>query len=210
MLQTIPRTQYADRMHHIPISFIREILKVASQPGVISFAGGLPNPDFFPAEELNEAAQEVLGSSDKSALQYTITEGLLPLREYIAQQYLINNGLKIDPSEILITNGSQQGLDIIAKILINSGDKILMEDPTYLGAIQSFSAYQPHFITAPLEHDGIDLEMLEQSVANHSVKMFYTVPNFQNPSGTTYSLEKRKAVAEKAMEYNFIIVEDDP
>ena len=204
-----PEICFADRMQAIPPSFIREILKVTAQPNVISFAGGLPNPRFFPAEAIKDAATKVLVIDGNNALQYAVSEGYLPLRQYISQRYL-SQGLTISPEEILITNGSQQGIDLAGKILLNKGDCIILESPSYLGAIQAFSAYQPEIVSVDLMPDGIDTSALEQTLASHKVKLMYAIPNFQNPSGTRYSWEKRIRIAELLASSNTILVEDDP
>lgn len=203
-------TQFADRMSHVKKSFIREILKVTQNPDVISFAGGLPNPSSFPVEEISEATQKVLLEDGRNVLQYSTTEGYLPLRRMIADRYAKRFGLKISPDEILITNGSQQALDLISKVFLNKGDAVLIERPGYLGAIQALSFYEPEFHTVALGDDGVDLKSLEGSLKNHHPKFFYTVPNFQNPSGLTYSLENRKKVAELLKRNNTILIEDDP
>ena len=137
--------RFADRMNNVQKSFIREILKVVGNPEIISFAGGLPNPISFPVKGIQEVTNKILQEDGENILQYSTTEGYLPLREYISERYLKNSGLKIDPEEILITNGSQQGLDLIGKIFIDKDDDILIEEPGYLGAIQSFSMYEPKF-----------------------------------------------------------------
>ena len=152
---------FAERMNTIPKSFIREILKVTERPDVISFAGGLPNPRFFPIKEIGSATSEVFAGTDVSALQYSTTEGYLPLREYIAQRYRDKKKIDVTSDEILITNGSQQGLDLIGKVFIGKDDKIAIEKPAYLGAIQAFSVYQPQFFQVPLLDDGIDVNHLE-------------------------------------------------
>jgi len=135
-------SQFADRMSSVHKSFIREILKVTENPSIISFAGGLPNPRFFPVSEVAEAAQKVLGECGYAALQYATTEGHPPLREYIAKRYA-EKGLKVSPEEILITTGSQQGLDLAGKVFLNKGDRVIVERPTYLAAIQSFGMFEP-------------------------------------------------------------------
>ncbi len=203
------KTIFAERMNHIPKSFIREILKVTSQPDVISFAGGLPNPLSFPSEQIREAALAVLTEDSKNVLQYAVSEGYLPLREYLANRYT-EKGIPIHPDEILITNGSQQGLDLCGKIFLNKNDKVLLEAPSYLGAIQAFSAYQPEFITVKLEGDGVDTAELSELLWEHDIKLFYGIPNFQNPTGISYSEEKRKKVAELLQQRSTIFIEDDP
>jgi 2-aminoadipate transaminase len=203
------QTIFADRMNHIPGSFIREILKVTTQPEVISFAGGLPSPLSFPTEEIREAALCVLTEDCKNVLQYTVTEGYMPLREYLANRYTAR-GMPVSPEEILITNGSQQGLDLCGKIFLNEKDKVLLEGPSYLGAIQAFSAYQPEFLTVKLQEDGVDTVQLSELLWEHDIKLFYGIPNFQNPTGISYSDDKRKEVAALLKQRKTIFIEDDP
>ena len=200
--------RFARRMGGLQRSFIREILKVTDSPEVISFAGGLPNPRFFPVEAVAEATARVLRESGREALQYRTTEGFLPLREQIVERYE-RRGLKITPDEVLITTGSQQGIDLVGKILVDEGDRVILERPSYLGAIQALGLYQPEFVPVPLEHDGLQVEALNQAT-RQSVKLMYSVINFQNPSGLSYSLEKRKAVAEVLGRAGALFLEDDP
>jgi len=201
---------FAERMKYVKKSFIREILKITQNPEVISFAGGLPNPSSFPLEEIETATQKILEKDGRSILQYGTTEGYLPLRTYIAERYDKRFGLKINPEEILITNGSQQALDLLSKALINEGDDVLIERPAYLGAIQSLSFYQPNLLSVTLNDDGVDLESLAKLLETHQPKFFYSVPTFQNPSGLTYSLENRKELAKLLTQHNVLLVEDDP
>ncbi len=198
---------FADRMYSAKRSFIREILKVTEDPSIISFAGGLPNPRSFPVDEVSAAAVKVLKEDGTAALQYSTTEGYLPLREYIAKRYS-RYGIKADASEILITTGSQQGLDLIGKIFLNKGDTVAVERPTYLAAIQSFGMYEPRFVDVPLQDDGIDVDAMAKAIPG--VKLLYTVPSFQNPTGITYSREKRKRVAEVLKGTGTVFVEDNP
>lgn len=202
--------EFADRMNHVQKSFIREILKVTENPEVISFAGGLPNPDSFPIKEIQQASEKVLSDYGSSVLQYSSTEGYLPLREYIAERYYKRFGLNVEADEILITNGSQQALDLIGKILLNKGDQVMLERPGYLGAIQAFSIFEPVFQSVALNDDGIDLNQLANVLKTHNPKLFYTVPNFQNPSGVTYSAENREKIAELLKQHQTILIEDDP
>lgn len=204
----MPR-QFADRMSCVHKSFVREILKITEDPEIISFAGGLPNPRYFPVQEVASATQKVLSECGEAALQYSTTEGYLPLREMIAARYA-KQGLKISPGEILITNGSQQGLDLLAKAFLNKGDGVIMERPTYLAAIQSFGLFEPRFHSIPLQEDGIDVEALGKTLSKDRAKLFYSVPNFQNPTGITYSREKRKAVAEMLSGGKTVFIEDNP
>ena len=201
---------FANRMGTTHKSFIREILKVTEDPKIISFAGGLPNPKFFPVKEIANASLKVLDEDGENVLQYSTTEGYLPLREYIAERYRKKKGLKVDPDEILITNGSQQGIDLIGKIFLDKGDQIVIERPGYLGAIQAFSMYEPIFQSIPLLDDGIDTNLLERTFRGNRIKLFYAVPNFQNPSGITYSRQRRRDVANILKKHDAIFVEDDP
>lgn len=202
--------QFAKRMSRTTKSFIREILKVTQNPAVISFAGGLPNPNYFPIEPLRAAADRVFAEHGRQALQYAPTLGHAPLRTFIAQRYADRCGMTVDPDEILITNGSQQGLDLVAKVLIDPGDHVLMESPSYLGGIQAFTMYEPDFVTVPLRDDGVDTAVLAQKAAHPHSKLFYALPNFQNPSGITYSLKTRQAVSQILADQETFLVEDDP
>ena len=200
---------FADRMSKIPRSFVREILKVTENPDIISFAGGLPNPISFPHKEIAEAAAVVLNDSSNEALQYSSTEGYKPLRNYIADRYC-GAGLDIKPDQILMINGSQQGLDLIGKIFLNRGDVMLIERPTYLAAIQSFGFYEPNFVSIPLLNDGVDLQILKNKLETLNPKLFYSIPNFQNPTGITYSRKKREKIGEIFNQSSTIFVEDNP
>ena len=200
---------FAERMKNVHKSFIREILKVTEDKNIISFAGGLPNPKSFPVNEINEAVSEILSQDGDEILQYSTTEGYLPLREYIAERYS-KKGLKVSANEILITNGSQQGIDLVSKVFLNKGDKVLLENPTYLAAIQSFGLFEPQFISVPLLEDGVDIDSLQKILDENKVKMFYSVTNFQNPTGITYSKEKRQKLAEILKKEDTVFVEDNP
>lgn len=202
--------QFARRMSRTQKSFIREILKVTQNPSVISFAGGLPNPNYFPIEPLRAAADCVLAEQGRQALQYAPTLGYEPLRAFIAQRYADRCGMAVSPDEILITNGSQQGLDLVAKILIDPGDHVLVESPSYLGGIQAFTMYEPEFVTVPLGENGVDTAVLAQKAAHPQSKLFYALPNFQNPSGITYAAETRQAVSQILADNNIFLIEDDP
>lgn len=201
---------FSDGILNTPSSFIREILKVTQDEDMISFAGGLPNPISFPSKELNESSNRVISSFENKVFQYATTEGYNPLREYIAKRYEEKYQLKFDKEDILVTTGSQQALDLLGKVLINKGDSLAMECPGYLGAIQSFSMYQPNFIGIDLKEDGLDTNMLQTSLNQSNIKLLYTVPNFQNPTGITYSSKKRNQICEILSNYNTILVEDDP
>jgi len=201
---------FADRMATTHKSFIREILKVTQDSNVISFAGGLPNPKLFPVKELADACLKVLQEDGENVLQYSTTEGYLPLREYIAERYFVKKGLQVSPDEILITNGSQQGLDLVGKVFLNKGDRVIIERPGYLGAIQAFGIYEPEFVPIPLLDDGIDTSLLEKALNANQAKLFHTVINFQNPSGVTYSRQRREKLADIIKAHNMVLVEDNP
>ena len=201
--------QFAQRMESIHRSFIREILKVTVRPEVISFAGGLPNPVSFPIAEVQAAADKVLTKLGTSALQYSTTEGHLPLREVISARYA-KRGLKISPDEILITTGSQQGLDLLGKIFIDRGDPLITEAPGYLGALQAFSVCEPKFHPVPLVDDGLDLNCFAATCKRVHSKLLYGVPNFHNPAGITYSRATREQLARLLLEHKTLFVEDDP
>jgi 2-aminoadipate transaminase len=203
------RYTFAPRMAKTPKSFIREILKVTERPEVISFAGGLPNPGLIDVEGIRAASASVLEKHGAVALQYSTTEGYLPLRQYIADRYKKRLGLAVTPDEILITNGSQQCLDLIGKVIIGTGDHIAIERPGYLGAVQAFSLYEPVFHPVTLQKDGPDIDQLEKTFSSLPVKMFYGVPNSQNPSGITYSDRNRREVARVMEEHGALFVEDD-
>ena len=200
---------FSNRIAGVPPSFIREILKVAVDPSIISFAGGLPNRDLFPVEALQKATNDLFNDSGKDILQYSSTEGYLPLREMIAEDYK-RKGLDISVDEILITNGSQQGLDLLGKVLLNEGDQVLIEEPGYLGAIQAFEVYAAEFKSVPVHQDGMDVVALEEALQTTNPKLMYTVPNFQNPSGISYTDENRRAVAQCLAETKTLLIEDNP
>lgn len=208
MVKFMPKL-FANRMNNVQKSFVREILKVTAQPHIISFAGGLPNPKSFPVKEIAAAVSDVLSKNGEEALQYSTSEGYKPLREYIARRYS-KKGLKVKAEEILITNGSQQGIDLVSKVFINKGDKVLVENPTYLAAIQSFGLFEPQFKSVPLLQDGVDINALRAIMNENEIKLFYSVTNFQNPTGITYSRQKRKEAAEILNDNNTVFVEDDP
>ncbi len=200
---------FSDRINDVPRSFIREILKDALAPGTISFAGGLPNRSLFPARALEEATARVFVEQGTDIFQYSQSEGLLALREVIAARYR-QRGLSVEAEHILITTGSQQGLDLLGKALVNEGDRVGIEEPGYLGAIQAFSIYRPRFCPIPVDENGMDVSGLEQVLAGGAPKLLYTVPNFQNPSGITYPDDNRRQVAEKLSGRGVVLVEDDP
>jgi 2-aminoadipate transaminase len=201
---------FSDRITDVPRSFIREILKATSDESIISFAGGLPNRKLFPVAGIRKAVLSILDHDAGDVLQYSTTEGYPKLRQWIAERYKKNLGVSIAPEQILITSGSQQGLDLLGKVLLNDHEHVGIEEPGYLGAIQAFSLYRPHFHTVPMEWDGINLSEFEKTIRQQRVKLFYAVPNFQNPSGISYSTEKRTGAAEILKGSSTLFVEDDP
>ncbi len=199
----------SDGIKLTPPSFVRSILKAASDPGVISFAGGLPNPISFPQEDLLVSMERIVKNYGSSVFQYSITAGLPELRQYIADRYNRKFGLHLTIDNIIITTGSQQALDLIAKVLLDKDDGIIVEKPTYLAAIQAFSLNQPVFYPVELTEDGLNLEQLEEALQHH-VKFIYTIPEFQNPTGLTYSAENRNRIYEILKNRDIVLIEDDP
>lgn len=203
------RYAFAERTRHMAASIIREILKVSSRPGVISFAGGLPAPETFPLKQFERAVRDTLRIDGTRALQYMVTEGHAGLKRYLCG-WLKKQKINERPEQMLLTQGSQQGLDLIGKIFLKPGDAILVEDPTYLGAIQCLNAYQIKYRTVPINHNGMDPDALETVLRRHKVRFIYTVPTFQNPAGVTMTLERRRSLIRLAARYGVPIVEDDP
>ncbi len=201
---------FADRISDVPRSFIREILKVAIDPSVISFAGGLPNRDLFPVAELQEATEKVFKTAGKESLQYSNSEGYIDLRQYLVDRYQAKQGITFSVDNILITNGSQQGLDLLAKALLNEGDDVIIEEPGYLGAIQAFSVYRSGFNPVQVDEEGMDIEALKHVLKTKSPKLLYGVPNYQNPSGISYSEQNRQSIAEALVDTTTLLIEDDP
>src|SRR5512143_951476 len=207
-MQTPWEYRYAHRTKSMGSSVIRELLKYAEQPGIITFAGGLPAPEVFPIKEFQEACNVVITKQGAQALQYSTTEGYLPLREMIAShssRYMP----EVTADNILITSGSQQALDFLGRLFINRGDYIVVESPTYLGALQAWNAYGAQYITVRTDENGMVVDELEAAL-RIGPKFIYVLPNFQNPSGVTLSLERRKQLIELADRYGVPIVEDDP
>ena len=207
-MQTPWEYRYAHRMQRMGSSVIRELLKLTEQPDVISFAGGLPAPEVFPVKEFHEACNIVLGNFGPQALQYSTTEGYLPLREMIARHSIRYNA-EVDADNIMITSGSQQALDFIGRLFVNRGDYIVVESPTYLGALQAWNAYGAQYIPVRTDEHGMIVDELEAAL-RIGPKFIYVLPNFQNPGGSTLSLERRKKLVEIADKYGVPIVEDDP
>ena len=202
--------KYSERIMNTPPSFTRRILAAAADPKIISFAGGLPHPASFPMEDLQASLDSVIGKYGDQLFQYATTPGFEPLRQYIADRYNKKHGLDITADDVLITTGSQQALDLIGKAVLDEGDGLIIEEPGYLGAIQAFSVYQPEFFTVPFEEHGLNINELEKALENPHVKLIYTVPNFQNPSGLTYSKENRLEVAKALEDKDVFLIEDDP
>ena len=207
-MQTPWEYRYAHRTQRMGGSIIRELLKLTEQPDIISFAGGLPAPEVFPLKEFQEACNVVLRDFGAQALQYSTTEGYRPLREMIARR-TVRYGIEITTDNIQITSGSQQALDFIGRLFINRGDRILVESPTYLGALQAWNAYGAEYVTVPMDENGMITDELEKAL-RVGPKFIYVLPNFQNPSGSTLNLERRKQLVELADKYGVPIIEDDP
>jgi len=205
----------AKRTGRMKSSAIRELLKLTQQPDIISFAGGLPAPEFFPIRETIEACKYILQEDGARALQYSATEGYPPLKEYLATS-MHKYGVPANPGNVLLTNGSQQALDLIGKIFINPGDFVITGRPTYLGAIQAWNAYEARFETVNLDDDGMVVDEIEQAYEKVMAKsgrpprFIYVLPNFHNPAGTTLPLERRKKLADIATALNLPVIEDDP
>jgi 2-aminoadipate transaminase len=207
-MSTAWKSRYAQRTKSIKSSAIRELLKITQKPEIISFAGGLPAPDVFPLDRFQEACRRVLELKGHQALQYGASEGYEPLREMIAQN-ICRYGIKAKAENVLITSGSQQALDLIGKLLINAGDLVLVEAPTYLGALQAFNVYGAEYVSVQSDDDGLRTELLETPLRN-GPKFMYVLPNFQNPGGTTLSEGRRHELVLMADKYGIPIVEDDP
>jgi 2-aminoadipate transaminase len=207
-MSTVWISRYASRTNGVKSSAIRELLKVSELPDIISFAGGLPSPDVFPVERFQEACHKVLQQHGPSALQYGRTEGFEPLREMLAQN-MARYGIRSNMENVLITSGSQQALDLIGKLLINRGDRVLVEAPTYLGALQAFAVYGAQYAPVPIDQDGLRTELLE-SALRAGPKFMYVLPNFQNPAGVTLSEGRRHELILLADKFGVPIIEDDP
>jgi 2-aminoadipate transaminase len=201
---------FASRVDRLKPSDIREILKLTANPEVISFAGGVPDPVFFPVEEMKEITRLILEEKGRQILQYNSTEGLLPLREKIALR-MLKIGVKTSPENLLIISGSQQGLDFSARIFLGEGDAVACESPTYAGAISAFKICMPEFVEISTDSDGMKLNELEAALQrNNIIKMIYVIPDFQNPTGKSWSIERRKELIRISHEYNIPVVEDNP
>jgi 2-aminoadipate transaminase len=205
-LNDLPQMNWvlARRAQRMNPSFIRELLKVTERPGIISFAGGLPSPKTFPIAAFQEACGKVLRDQGQAALQYAASEGYGPLREMVAAML----PWKVDPAQVLITTGSQQGLDLVAKVLIDAGSRILVETPTYLGALQAFAPMEPEVVGVASDSEGVNVDDLDNQAAQ--ARFMYVLPNFQNPTGRTMSEARRTALSRRAAELGLPLVEDNP
>ncbi|HEX7432703.1 MAG TPA: PLP-dependent aminotransferase family protein [Anaerolineaceae bacterium] len=208
MQETLWDHRYAQRTQRMSGSAIREILKLTEQPDIISFGGGLPSPDVFPLERIRLACDRILSEQAAYVLQYGTTEGYLPLREMLAG-FAARHGINVTAENVLMTSGSQQALDLLGKIFINPGDRILVETPTYLGALQAWNAYGAEYVSVHSDEQGIDPDSLEKEL-RCGAKLLYVIPNFQNPTGMTIPFERRKRIIELADQFGVPIIEDDP
>eukprot|EP01036_Dinobryon_divergens_P040054 gene40054-52899_t len=201
--------QFADRLNNVETSAIRELFKLLGKPGIISFAGGFPDPAMFDVAGIQEASSKALTEDPGAALQYGATEGFGPLRDELAS-FMGTKGVTLNASDLIVTTGSQQALDLLGKTMISPGDKVIVEGPTFLATIQCFRLYGAHLIGAPIDAHGVDVDRLEQLIAEHKPKLVYLIPTFGNPSGATLSLERRLRVLELAARTRTLVVEDDP
>ena len=202
---------FAKRMDNIKASDIRQLLKIIGNPGIISFAGGLPAPELFPVEEMKAALDAVLDENGRTALQYGQTEGWKPLREHIVKRLEKRNNIHTDPEHILLTAGSQQGLDFMGKLFLDPGDVVVMESPSYLGAINAFKQYECKFAEVPTDENGMIMSELDRILTEtEHVKLIYVIPDFQNPSGRTWPLERRKEFMEIINRHHVVAIEDNP
>ncbi|MEN3275263.1 MAG: 2-aminoadipate transaminase [Massilia sp.] len=199
--------QFSERALQLQSSFIREILKITQRPEIISFAGGLPSPATFPVERMKASYDKVLSGTGKVALQYGPTDGYAPLREWIANSLSVE-GTKILPEQILMTSGSQQALDLLGKVLIDEGSRVLVETPSYLGALQAFSVYRPEFASVATDDDGLVPGSIEGVAAG--ARLLYSLPNFQNPTGRTLSIARRRELVDTCARLGLPLIEDDP
>ncbi len=203
---------YADRVEHLRRSAVRDLFAAISRPNVIGLSGGSPDISSLPLDEVAECAKRVVTENGLKSLQYGGSDGRIETRAMVAGM-LAEDGIHVDPDEIIITGGSQQALDFMGRVFINPGDKIIVEGPSYLGALQAFSAYQPDVEVVPMDDEGMRMDALEETLKRlgpRGAKFIYTIPNFQNPAGVTMTLERRKRLLELAHEYDIQVIEDDP
>lgn len=201
--------QIAPNVRDLSTSIIREILVYSSKPGVISFAGGLPAPEMFPLEDISKIASEVIAKYGSTCLQYSMSAGIMPLRELIAER-ASKRGADTKPENVLITSGSQQGIELLARVFIEPGDYVLTENPTYVGALQAFQYYRAKYATVGTDHNGMLVDQVEEQIKKYHPKMIYSVSNFQNPTGITMSVERRKQLIQLATQYGIPLVDDNP
>jgi len=201
--------QFADRLNNVETSAIRELFKLLGKPGIISFAGGFPDSTLFDVDGIQAAVSQALTEEPGAALQYGATEGHNPLREELAS-FMASKGVSIAPDGMIVTTGSQQGLDLLGKTMISPGDKVIVEGPTFLATIQCFRLYGADIISAPIDAEGVQTEALERLMAEHKPKFVYLIPTFGNPSGALLSLARRKKILELAVRHQTLVVEDDP
>ncbi len=203
--------KFSDRVSNLKPSAIREIFKYAADPEVVSLSAGNPSPDAFPAKEIAEISAKVLAENPISVLQYSVTEGYTPLRDHLKEYMKKNHNTGSDNDDILITTGAQQIMDLCTKALVNEGEVVICEAPSFIGSLNTFRSYNAKLVGVTVESDGMNTAELEEKLkANPNAKFIYTIPNFQNPSGVTMSLEKRKRVYELARKYGVLIIEDNP
>jgi len=209
-MSTAPALSFADRLNNVETSAIRELFKLLGKPGIISFAGGFPDSALFDVDGIRQASLAALEHDPGAALQYGATEGYGPLREQLAA-FMAHKGVAdLRAEQLIVTTGSQQALDLLGKVLINPGDKVIVEGPTFLATINCFRLYGADLVSAPIDGQGADTDALERLIAEHRPKFVYIIPTFGNPSGALLSLARRKAVLEMAVKYQTLIVEDDP
>ena len=202
---------YAKRMQDVRASEIRELLKLTESPEIISFSGGLPSPDLFPVEDLKEVSLSVLENSGRTSLQYTTTEGFEPLRRWVAERMNTRLGTSFSADEILLTHGSQQAIDLTGKVFLDEGDVVLCESPTYLAALSAFRLFGCRFVEVPTDDDGMIPESLEEILrAEPRAKLIYTIPEFQNPTGRSWSLARKESLVRIATEHKVVVLEDNP
>ncbi len=205
------KIRFAERAANLRASEIREILKLTEMPEVISFAGGLPAPELFPVAEITQITAQVLATQGQAALQYSPTEGFPQLREIIAKERMIRARVMVAAEDILITAGSQQGIEFCGRLFLDKDDYVICESPTYLGAINAFNSCQPRYLEIPMDEEGMIISELEKTLAQHpEAKMIYTVPDFQNPTGRTMSVARRQQLAKLAARYQIPVIEDNP
>jgi 2-aminoadipate transaminase len=209
-MKTDLKTRFATRMARVKPSAIRDLLRLGADPGIISFGGGYPDPSLFPLEHLAAVFQETISGQGRSSLQYTVSSGLPRLREQIAQR-MTRDGVACSAENVLILQGGQQGLDLVAKMIVDKGDIIVTENPTFLGGLIAFNPYEPRYVAVRMDHEGMDVDELERLLKRHpAAKLLYTMPDFQNPTGVTMSLPRRRKLIDLANRFDLTVLEDTP